>query len=449
MVLRGAGHGWAMWRNFPLSLLWRLCHGGRMGSGMLTIETRVGRREFTALMAALMALNAFAIDAMLPALPAMAVSMGGVSVTDMQLVISAFLLGTGVGSLVHGPLTDRLGRRPVLIGALCASVLVALACAFVRDYEVMLALRFAHGVVCAALGVVCTAVVRDLYEGDAMARQMSMIFLVFMAVPIVAPAIGAVILQVERWPAIFFVLAALALCACLWLVRRLPETLPRHKRRPIDPVSIAAAGWRVVSHRSATNYMVGSALAHGALFGYLNSSLQLVSETFRVPHLFPLIFAGVAIAIAISNFSNAHIVERFGARRVAHTAILLSCLVGGVQVVVSLFAPHDLTLFLIFCALNMGLIGFIGSNCGAIAMEPYGDIAGTASSVQSAVRTILSASIGAWVGQHFDGTAFPMAMGFLLCGAGALALVAIAERGRLFRRPGTAPKPLPLETLRH
>jgi MFS transporter, DHA1 family, multidrug resistance protein len=174
-----------------------------------------------------------------------------------------------------------------------------------------------------------------------------------------------------------------------------------------------------------------------------------VGETFRRPALFPYVFAGVAVAIAISNFSNAHIVERFGARRVAHSAIILFCLIGAAQVLVSSLYAQNFVLFLIFCAINMGLIGFIGSNCGAIAMEPYGDIAGTASSIQSAVRTILSALIGAWIGQHFDGTAFPMAAGFLICGIAAMACVFFAEKGRLFARPRTAPKPLPLETLRH
>jgi MFS transporter, DHA1 family, multidrug resistance protein len=418
-------------------------------SSYLSIDTRVGRREFTALMAALMALNAFAIDTMLPALPAMGNSLGGVSVTAMQLVISAYLLGMGVGSLIHGPLADRLGRKPVLIGALVVAVALTLACAFVRDYQAMLALRFAHGMACAALGVVCTAVVRDLYEGDAMARQMSMIFLVFMAVPVLAPSVGAAILEIARWPMIFFALAALALMTGLWTVRRLPETLPPEKRQPINAANIWAGAKRVLSHRSAASYMIGSAIAHGALFGYLNSSLQIVSETFKMPALFPYVFAGVAVAIAISNFSNAHIVERFGARRVAHSAIMLFCLIGAIQVLAAKFIPQDFITFLIFCAINMGLIGFIGSNCGAIAMEPYGDIAGTASSIQSAVRTILSALIGAWIGQHFDGTAFPMAAGFLICGIAALGCVFFAERGRLFARPRTAPRPLPLESLRH
>ncbi len=415
----------------------------------LSTDTRVGRREFTALMAALMALNAFAIDTMLPALPAMGNAMDGTSVTAMQLVISAYLLGMGLGSLIHGPLADWLGRKPVLIGALAVAVVLTLACAFVRDYEVMLALRCAHGMACAALGVVCTAVVRDLYTGDAMARQMSMIFLVFMAVPVLAPSVGALILQIASWPMIFFALAALSLMTGIWLVRRLPETLPPERRQPINLVNIGRAAVRVLSHRSAASYMTGSAIAHGALFGYLNSSLQIVSETFARPALFPYVFAGVAVAIAISNFSNANIVERFGARRVAHTAIIASCLIGGIQVAVAHYFPADFVLFLIFCALNMGLIGFIGSNCGAIAMEPYGDIAGTASSIQSAVRTILSAVIGAWIGQHFDGTVLPMAMGFLLCGFAALACVLFAERGVLFQRPRTAPKPLPLDSLRH
>jgi MFS transporter, DHA1 family, multidrug resistance protein len=415
----------------------------------LSTKTASGRREFTALMAALMALNAFAIDAMLPALPVMGRSMDGTSVSAMQLIISSYLLGTGIGSLIHGPLADQMGRKPVLIGALALSVALALACAFVRDYETMLVLRGLHGMMGAAMAVVCAAVVRDLYSGDAMAKQMSMIFLVFMAVPVIAPSIGAAILGVARWPAIFFILAMLALLVGLWLVRRLPETLRPEDRTPARISNIAHGAARVMTHRSATFYMIGAALAHAALFGYLNSALQIVSETFKVEYLFPYIFAGVALAIAASNFSNAHIVERFGARRVAHSAIILSCIIGAIQVSVAMVAPYNLPIFLVFCSINMGLIGFIGSNCGAIAMEPFGDIAGTASSIQSFVRTMISASIGAYIGLSFNGTALPMALGFLLCGLGALGFVAIAERGKLFMRPRTAPRPLPLESLRH
>lgn len=398
-----------------------------------------GEREMVAMMAMVMALNALAIDAMLPALPAIGRDLGVMIANNRQYVISAYLLGVGLGSLIYGPLADRFGRKGVLVPALLAYMVFAIGCGLATSFPILLALRFGHGLVSAALGVIVVAVIRDLFVGDAMAKRMSMIFLVFMIVPIIAPTIGAGVSAIAGWRAIFVLLAVMALVMIIWL-RRLPETLQPDDIRPLD-LRTMIAGWATVTrHRRAAGYMIAAGVMQGALFGYLNSSEQIIAEVFGARALFPLIFACVAVGIAIANFSNARIVERFGARRVSQTAVFAFMLTSIAQIAAALSGSETLAMFTVLMMVNVGLIGFIGSNFGSIAMEDFGHMAGIASSYQSFARTLLAAVAGAIIGQHYDGSTLPLAYAFLSSAVVGLALVFWAERGKLFTRPRTAPK---------
>ena len=398
-----------------------------------------GSREMTFMMAMVMALNALAIDSMLPALPAIGESLGVAVANDRQYVISTYLLGIGMGSLFYGPLSDRFGRKGVLVPALFAYVAFSIGCGLANSFPLLLALRFGHGMVSAALGVIVVAVIRDLFSGDAMAKRLSMIFLVFMIVPAIAPTIGAGITAVADWRAIFIVLAAMGVVMLLWL-RRLPETLEPADVRPLNlPTMIA--GWATVTrHRRAAGYMIASAMMQGALYGYLNSSEQIIAEVFGARSWFPLVFACVAAGIAMANFSNAAIVERFGARRVSQSATFAFMATSIVQIAVALSGAETLWMFTLLMMVNVGLIGFIGSNFGSIAMEDFGHMAGVSSSYQSFCKTLLAAAMGALIGQLYDGTTLPLAYAFLVSGVIGLALVFWAERGKLFTRPGTAPR---------
>ncbi|ABF54094.1 multidrug effflux MFS transporter [Sphingopyxis alaskensis] len=398
-----------------------------------------GDREMVVMMAMVMALNALAIDSMLPALPAIGEALGVAVANDRQYVISIYLLGIGFGSLIYGPLSDRFGRKGVLVPALFAYLALSIGCGLATSFEMLLALRFVHGLVSAALGVIVVAVIRDLFVGDAMAKRLSLIFLVFMIVPIIAPTLGAGVAALAGWRAIFVVLAVMSVAMLLWL-RRLPETLDAADVRPLD-LKTMAAGWATVTrHRRAAGYMIASGTMQGALYGYLNSSEQIIGEVFDARSLFPLIFACVAIGIAIANFSNAAIVERFGARRVSQSAVFAFMATSILQIVAALSGAETLGMFTALMMVNVGLIGFIGSNFGSIAMEDFGHMAGVASSYQSFAKTLLAAVVGAAIGQQYDGTTLPLAYAFLMCAIVGLALVLWAERGRLFTRPGTAPK---------
>ena len=241
-----------------------------------------GDREMVFMMAMVMALNALAIDSMLPALPAIGEGLGVAVANDRQYVISTYLLGIGIGSLFYGPLSDRFGRKGVLVPALFAYVAFSIGCGLANSFPLLLALRFGHGMISAALGVIVVAVIRDLFSGDAMAKRLSMIFLVFMIVPAIAPTMGAGITAVANWRAIFIVLAVMGVVMLLWL-RRLPETLDPDDIRPLDARTMIA-GWATVTrHRRAAGYMIASAMMQGALYGYLNSSEQIIAEVFGAP----------------------------------------------------------------------------------------------------------------------------------------------------------------------
>lgn len=395
----------------------------------------VGRFEFVALMAALMSLGALAIDGMLPALDEIAGDFGVNDPNRRQLVVGIYLLATGVGCLVPGSLADRFGRRNVLFAALGSYVVLSLACAFAPSFEALLVLRALQGFATAGLGVVPVAVIRDRFEGDAMARLMSTIFIVFMVVPVLAPSVGQGVLVFAPWPWIFAFMAFIAAAVAWWTWARLPETLDPAERQPLDLKTVLHNLPLTFTTRSAVGYVLGSAVTFGAMFGYINSAQQLVGEHFGAGEDFPLIFGLTASTLAVSSFTNSRIVERFGARRVSHTALCVFIAVSAVQVYAAHFQPDSLAWFVPLMAANLCLLGFMGANFGSIAMQPFEHAAGAASSAQSFIRMLSGAGLGIWIGQAYDDSARPLAHALFICSVLSLLLVLFSERGKLFRRP--------------
>ena len=393
----------------------------------------LGEREMIALMAMLMSLQAFGIDAMLPALGEIAEEMraGG---NDRQYVIGAYFLGSGIGAFFPGAFADRFGRRPILAVGIIAYVTLSLGCALVTNYDLLLAMRLAQGISCAGLSVVPAAIVRDQVGGDRMARLMSLIMMIFLLVPILAPAIGQGIMHVAGWRAIFGAMALMGLAVGFWAWLRLPETLQPENRQEIDPSTILRNMGQALTNRGSIGYVVGSALVFGSLFGFLNSSQQLIAETFGRPHDFFWIFGGAVLGMVLANFTNSRIVEKFGARRVSHSALLFFIVITLLQVWSATQPVQPLYQFIILMSLSMAALGFIGANFGSIAMQAFFHIAGAASSAQTAVRMSTGAVLGVIIGSQFDGTARPLAYSMLSCALLALAVVLFSERGKLFGR---------------
>ena len=397
-------------------------------------HAKLGEREFVALMAMIMALQALCIDAMLPALGVMARDMGIEDANQRQLVVGVYLIAAGIGALFPGALADRFGRRPVLFTSLAAYVTLSLACALVTDFTTMLVLRALQAVCSAGLSVLPNAIIRDRFSGDRMARAQSTVAVMFMIVPMAAPSFGQAVLAVASWRWIFGGMALLGVAVWLWAWIRLPETLNPENRQSIAPRVIAVNMWTAATNRSSMGYVLGAALLVAGLFGYINSAQQLVAERFGAGASFPLIFAVMAGGMAVANFFNSRIVERFGARRVSHTALLAFIVISAVQVWLAHLPQQTLWQFVPVMGLNMCLMGFLGANFGSIALQPFARIAGAASSFQMFVRMALAASLGALIGQAYDGTARPLAWSLLAGGIAALCLVLFSEQGRLFRR---------------
>ncbi|MEW9854454.1 multidrug effflux MFS transporter [Novosphingobium sp. M1R2S20] len=399
-----------------------------------------GEVEFVCLMAAIQALQALAIDVMLPALGNISQDLGVTDPNERQLVIGIFLIFSGLGSLFPGALGDRFGRRPVVLTCLGVYVALSLASALVTDFTALLILRAVLGFFTSGMMVMPMAIIRDRFSGDRMARVQSLVAMTFMVVPMLAPTVGQAVLLVADWRWIFGVMAGLAAGVAFWTFMRLPETLHDDHRQTIMPRTILINMVAAVRCRSALGYFLGASFVQGALFGYINSSQQLIAEHFGAGVLFPFVFGGMALVMSGTNFVNSRIVERFGARRVSHTATIAYVIVAGVHLVWAM-AGESLWVFVPLMTISMCLMSFIGSNYQSIALQPFARTAGAAASVMAFVRLLLGATLGTLIGQAYDGTARPLLAAMTLAGLIALALVLYSERGVLFRRLNAPSRP--------
>tara|TARA_R110002051_G_scaffold74623_2_gene135902 strand:- start:492 stop:1742 length:1251 start_codon:yes stop_codon:yes gene_type:complete len=400
-----------------------------------------GFPEFVALIAMMMALNALAIDAMLPALPAIGTALGVVTENSRQWVITAYLLGFGVAQILYGPLADRYGRKPILMIGLSLYVLFSVLAAFAPTFETLILARIGSGIGAAALRVLAVSIVRDRYSGRTMARVMSLSFLVFLGVPILAPTLGQLILAVAPWPWIFGVLAVAGGTFMVWAAVRLPETLHRDDRLPIRVDRIAAAFREALTNRRSMGYTLAMTAITGSLFGFINSSQQIFFDVFDEPALFTTFFGLMAGGVAIASLLNARLVERLGSRLISHTALMGFIAMGLIHSVVTLGGYETIWTFAVLQGLTMFCFGLIAGNFGAMAMEPMGHIAGTASSAQGFISTTAGSTLGFLIGQQFNGSVAPLALGVTGCGLLALVAVLFAERGQLFSSRGPAQPP--------
>lgn len=389
--------------------------------------------EFVAMVAALMALGALGVDAMLPALPEIGAQLGAPTENAQQFVISIYLIGLGVGQLVHGPLSDHFGRRPVMLASLGIYLCGNFICALSASFTLLLAARFASAVAVAATRVVTVAMVRDCYSGRPMARVMSLAAMVFMIAPVLAPTIGQGITLFGSWRLIFWIIAALTAIVMVWYGRRLPETLDRDEERPFSFAAIGTGARQTLTDRCSAGYMLASTVMQGALFGYITSVQQVVAEVFHRPKLLNVVFASTAGMMAVSNLLNSRVVLRIGSRILSQSALVALIVVALTALGASLGGGENLVLFVALQGLMMGCFALANSNFSALAMTNMGAIAGTASSVQGFCVITGGALIGAAIGQSFAGTTVPMHVGFALAGVVAFTIVAVTERGRMFR----------------
>ena len=394
--------------------------------------------EFVALMALLTSTVAFSIDAMLPALPQIGAELSPDSPARGQLIITSFVFGLGLGTLVCGPVSDAFGRKSVLLVGLALYLAGAILAMQAWSIETLLAARFLQGLGAAAPRIVATAMVRDLYEGRAMARVTSIIMTLFVLVPAIAPSIGAAIMWVSHWRMIFFAFVAFGLLAGFWLMLRQPESLPPERRRSLSLRNVGAALAEILTNPAVMIYVVALTFAFAPLFAWLSNLPMIFEDVYDRASTFPFWFAATALVAGTASIANARLVMRLGMTRIATAAFAWQAGISALFLIIlqtDLPKPFDFALFFAFMCTAFFSIGLTFGNLNALALQPLGHMAGIGASTVMAISTMGSVLIAVPISLAYDGTPLPLILGMILCASVALSLMLLARR-IIVERPG-------------
>ena len=379
--------------------------------------TQPSRTEFTVLIAMLFATVALSIDAMLPALPEIAATMSPGAPNRAQLVVTSFVLGMGIGTLFAGPLSDRFGRRRVLLAGGALYALAALACWAAPSLEMLLIARVIQGIGSAGPRTVTLAIVRDLYSGREMAKIVSVAMSIFSLVPAVAPLMGQAVMGFGPWQGIFLAFLVFSALTMGWFTLRQPETLPVESRKPLQRAALWSATREVLALPVVRLSILVQALVSGMLFGVLSSMQGIFDARFDRAESFPLWFGLIAVVSMSGSIVNARVVVRLGMRRVLNLTFAAQIAITGGLLALNLsgLLPEALA-FPVHILWTIGIFAMMGltlGNLNAMAMEPLGHVAGLAASLISSLGTIGSVILAVPLGLLFDGTALPLMAGVL------------------------------------
>ena len=387
--------------------------------------------EFVIVVASLMALVSLATSMMLAVLAEIGKTYA-IAPSRTQSVLTAFFVGFSVGQFVVGPIADRFGRRPLLLGGVILYLAATALCVLAPSFETLLIARFLQGLGVAAPRVITISVVRDCYSGRRMASVMSLAMTALMVVPVIAPAFGQAVVLALPWQWIFVFLGLYGLLTMAWTYMRLPETLAEDNRRSLQPLSILSAVWQALSTRQTLGYMLATGCTQGSLLATLYAAPQVMGELLGMGNTFTIAFGVAAAAMSFGQFLNSRLVGRFGMRLLSHGAVVAGTLASVALLLLAradAIGPISYTAFMCVCnALFMAA----SSNFNAMAMEPQGRIAGTASSLFGSVTTMMQATIAHMIGLAYNGTMLPLVTGMVACGVTIIVIAAITERGKLF-----------------
>ena len=390
--------------------------------------------EFVLLITALFSVVAFSTDAMLPAFPEIARELELTNVNRAGLVISIFFLGTGVGQLVMGPLSDSIGRKPVMLAGLAIYILFSWVGYISESLEMLLAARFLQGIGVSAPRTVSMAMIRDLYVGRVMAQIMSLSMVLFVLVPAIAPYTGMFFINAFGWRSIFVAFVVFGLLGILWLGLRQPETHPPEARRPVTLSAYGQAARAVLSSRVAVTYSLVLSICFSTIIGYLSSAQQNYDVVFGRDADFPFWFAMVALASGPSGFLNAALVRRFGMRRIVTVSqgVFLCITLGMIATNMTTDFSIDVqfALFLVWSVTVFWLAGLTVGNLNALVMEPMGKIAGMAAAISGAMSTVVAVILAIPMGLAFDGTVLPLQIGIAAVSVLAIGLMLSDPKGQ-------------------
>lgn len=398
---------------------------------MQTQTKRLPKHEFVALMALMTSLGALAIDSMLPAFKQIAIDFSVTSANEVQLIVAILFLGFGFGQLIFGPLSDVYGRKPPIYVGVFIFIVGSIMSGFAPNYEIFILGRFLQGFGGSASRIVSLALVRDEYSGNAMAQITSLIMTIFILVPAIAPSLGAGILLFSGWRAIFIVLFTVGCIILLWFGRRQSETLPKNKRRKLSIAQLKYGAKETFSQPTTVACMIVSGLVFGIFVGYLGAVQDIFDNVFHVGESFPLYFGLLALSIGAASFFNSRIVMALGMRRLILTAFF------AMAVLANLFAiyligfqegPTPLWVFMIYMTLTFFSVGFLFGNLNALAMEPLGHVAGIGSALIGFIQSLISVSLGVFVGHYFHDDIVPLVISFATVSLICIAILLFVKR---------------------
>ena len=388
--------------------------------------------EFVIIISLMMSLTALSIDTMLPALPQMGADLRVQNANDRQLVVSTIFLGLAIGQLFFGPLSDQTGRKPAIYAGLAVYIAGSLIAILAISFPMLLFGRLLQGAGVSAPRAVGLALVRDRYEGRAMARVMSFVMTVFILVPMIAPAFGQAILLFADWRAIFASFVVLAFITLAWFGFRMPETLAPENRASFSARRIIRTTRAIIKIRPAVGYTVVAGFVSGAHLGYLSSAQQVFQEQYDLGALFPIFFAIIAFSIGLASFLNARLVMRFGMRYLVRSSLLVIMGLSVAALGIGLFSAGQPALWLMmgYFMLTFFCVGILFGNNNALAMQPLGHIAGIGAAVVGSLSTFISVPLGTTIGRSYNGTVLPLIVGLAILSALSLVVVHWAESTR-------------------
>lgn len=387
--------------------------------------TSLTYREFIALMAMMISLAAMSIDGMLPALSDIGKELAVQRDNNTQLIISLFILGIALGQMVYGPLSDSIGRKPAVYAGFFLFMIGCLLSLLAFNFAMMIAGRIIQGFGLAGPRIVTMAIVRDRYEGRAMARAMSFVMAVFIIVPAVAPAFGQGILILAGWRAIFGAFLVLSLIILTWFAVRQPETLAVENRTRFSLMRTMIVFRQICAIKTALGYTIAAGFIFGAFQGYLNCAQQIFQIHYAKGVWSPVYYSTLALTIGGASLWNSRLVMRYGMRALTRWFSIflggLSCLF--LLVVYWLQISPPLWVFMTYLAASFFCLGLLFGNLNALAMRPLGHIAGTGAAMVGSFSILLAVPLGILIGQVYNETVLPLVAGFALLGSGAAVII--------------------------
>ena len=408
------------------------CHSPAQMTDTSLAKPALRTPEFVALFSLTTSLIALSIDAILPAQRAIGQALAVTDPNNTQLVITLFILGMVFGEIFFGPLSDAIGRKKAILLGLAIYAVGTVVAMTADTLEQILLGRIIQGIGVSGPKIASRALVRDQYEGADMARIMSFIMMVFILVPMLAPALGQAILAVADWRAIFVAFLVLAAVVGLWMQLRQPETLPPSRRIRFSPANILVNGALILRHAKVMAYTFAAGLMFGALLLYLSTVQAIFLDLYGVGERFALYFAFLALGIGLASFSNSQLVHRYGMHRLSVTALLGLTLFSGSLLTVALMhgGVPPFTVFMALCFAAFFCNGLLFGNINAMAMQSLGRVAGLGASMIASISSLVAVVFSVTLGRFYDQSVVPLAVGFLLAALISLALLLAAHRSR-------------------